>query len=199
MGITPHESIDHQSYPFPSLPEITKAMIKNKELLSLKMNQGFTKLLIVPLALSLPAFQTHISQLIKEHHTQGKLLGTKTPRSTTDFIPLGLNTQEPLYIWKDIIEGEQSGNLIYHPQQLDKDNPQGFTKQQLIQKLKPTPFPGYEVLLIEDILYLPKEGEGITKGKGKDHERKQIENNNTPLTYLKTITNPSPPLPIVMR
>lgn len=189
FGLFSEETIDGQSYPFPSFEEIRRTMIKNKDILSIKINQEFNRLLIVPIALKLPVFQDKIGSFIKTKQSQRQLLGTKTPRSA-EFIELGLNNDSPIYIHEDIINGEQSGALLYYVEQFNKPPYRGFTKQELMTTLALSPFPGYEVLLLPPDMYLPKEGEGEPIGG-----RKPLENGDTSKNYLKTITDPDPDSP----
>lgn len=50
------------------------------------------------------------------------------------------------------------------------------------------------MLLISPDIYLPKQGEGATRGQGTN-QRKQLENSGRSIHYLKVITDPDPHSP----
>jgi len=57
----------------------------------------------------------------------------------------------------------------------------------LIEQLKSSPFPGWNVILLEDNPFLAKENKGKTIGG-----RPQLENNKTPRDYLKFLQTQKP-------
>jgi hypothetical protein len=61
MGI---KAIDNKEYAFPTYQEIAKKMRENKEILKTKIEQGFTKLLIVPFGMKLDDLIEKYKQVI---------------------------------------------------------------------------------------------------------------------------------------
>lgn len=141
---------------------------ENLELLEQKAEQGFTKLLLVPIGLPLNILTERYKQTLLQHDTEGTLL-------STDGTKLELNREDPLYIWEDYHQADIEGKLVYFPTQFTKENHQGQTKDEFINQQG-----AWQVLLIEDLPDLPGEGQGQVIG-----ERKQLEANQTSTQYLK--------------
>jgi len=119
--------------------------------------------------------------LLIKHHQEGRLFQTRyNPKDKP--IPLDLNLNDPVYVYQDFIQGETNGSLIYYPKQFNQENHEGLTKLKLIEQLKSSPFPGWNVILLEDNPFLAKENKGKIIGG-----RKQIENNKTSIDYLKLL------------
>ena len=170
--------IDGKEYPIPEYEKISEVMEANKEILQPKIEQGFTKLQLTPISAPIQIIEDRFAKLLIKHHKEGQLFETrKNPKDKG--VPLELNLQNPVYIYNDFIKGESSGNLLYYPDNFDDEKPGGHTKAELIELLKNSPFPGWEVLLIEPNPFLPKTREGKTIGG-----RLQLENSKTPREYL---------------
>jgi len=175
------KAIDNQEYAFPKLEEIRARMKKNKEVLKTKTAQGFQKLLIVPWGMKLDDLIAKYKQVILKHYQQGKLLATKEKPSDPDE-PLDLNEEEPVWVWNQYENADLEGKLIYYPQEFS-DNHHGKTKKQILDQTKQ----GFNVLLIEDLPNIPRQGKGKTI-----QGRKQWEANKTPQEYLKALqTDPA--------
>ena len=63
--------IDGKPYPIPSYEQIMERIIAKKELFKTKAEQGFKKLILVPLGMPLSALISEYEQLLLEHH-QGR-------------------------------------------------------------------------------------------------------------------------------
>lgn len=177
--------LDGKEYPIPEYEKIAEVMEANREILKLKIEQGFTKLQLTPLAAPIEILKDRFAKLLIKHHKEGRLFQTrKDPKDIG--VPLELNLQEPVYIYEGFTQGEISGHLLYYPQKFDDKKPGGHTKAELIELLKNSPFPGWEVLLIEPNPFLPKVGEGRVLGG-----RHQLENNQTPKEYLAKLNGDS--------
>jgi len=178
MGI---KGIDNHEYAFPKIDEIIAKMKKNKEVLKTKAEQGFQKLLIVPFGMKLDDLIEKYGEVILKHHKEGKLFATKKKPSDSDE-SLGFDENQPVWRWYGFDGADTKGKLVYYPKEFSK-NHQGKTKKQVLDQTKQ----GFNILLIEDLPNIPKEGEGeTTKG------RKQLETNKNPREYLKAIqTNPT--------
>ena len=151
-----------------------------------KIDQGFTRLLIVPFGSSLDTLRGKTGELIKKHKKANKLLAE-------DGTKLALNEKEPLWAWYDYNNADKSGKLVYYPEHLDKENHNGKTKTELLSGAQPSransstpntnPFPGYHILLIQEDLIIPREGKGSSRA-GRD----QIEAGKSPNDYLELLT-----------
>jgi hypothetical protein len=154
--------IGSKEYPIPTFDSILERLRENSEELDKKASQGFQKLLVVPFGLDLQILIDKYKEVILKHHNNQTLLDSEGNT-------LPLDTANPVYTW----DGYQNEPLVYFPQQFDKDNHQGKTKDQL---------ESWQVMLVEDMIDLPKEGEG------KDiNGRKQLSANQTPSSYLEQI------------
>lgn len=166
----------NQEYTFPSLEGIIRTLTKDqarREILKTKLEQGLVRLHITPM-LAIPELKDKLGQAILKHKRENKLFKTKHNPTDPDE-ELDLDTNNPLYIYAQFTDD----NLVYYPKAFEPNNHQGLTKDQVIQQAT---FPGYNVMLIEDDLFLAQEGQGQIKAN-----RKQLENNQTPIQYLETI------------
>ncbi len=194
IGVDPHDSTKIKEYPISTYEEIlSKITPEQLKVLETKQEQGFTKMLLVPIGAHLETLIDRYKQLLIKKHQEGKLLATdgsslelkKDDNDSTKF--------DPVYVWDDIKNADTDGRLIYYPEQFDKDNHQGFVKSELISgkannhqhqlrldKLKSTN--GWQILFIEDNPDLPAQNQGKTL-----NERKQLEANQTPIDYLNQL------------
>ena len=180
MGIV---GIDNQEYVYPKIEVIAKQMMMDKEQLETKIEQGLIKIQITPIAQSLDKKIDVYRQVILKHHKEGRLLATKEKPSDPDE-PLELNESEPVWLWDKYKNADVNNELVYYPKDFnqDKDIHKGKTKMELIEETKNTAFPGYIVILHENLPNIPRSGKGKTIGN-----RKQLEAGKKPKDYLKTI------------
>ena len=174
------KGVDGKEYPLPAAEEVAERMEASKELVERKQEQGFTKLLIVPFGMKLDDLFDAYKQRILDHGQRGKLFATKKAEDdkTEHRAPLALDKDQPVWVWDDYKEADVSGKLVYRPKQFSKKH-QGKTKQEILKEQG-----GWEIMLVEDMPNIPREGNGeTTKG------RKQFEANDTPNNYLKTLNN----------
>jgi len=155
--------VGNQEYPVPTIDDIKTRIQENPEQLDKKISQGFTKLLIVPFGLDLQAIIKKYEQVLLKHNTNKTLLDS-------DGNNLNLDTAKPVWQW----DGYKTESLIYFPQTFDQNNHQGQTKNQLNP---------WQILLVEDLIDLPADGQGQTI-----NGRKQLEANQTLNDYLKQIS-----------
>ena len=154
-----------------------------------KIDQGFTRLLIVPFGSSLDTLRSKTGELIKKHKKENKLLAE-------DGSSLELDTATPLWAWSEYSNADKSGKLVYYPEQFDKENHNGTTKTELLSGAQPSqansstpntnPFPGYHILLIQEDTQIPREGKGTAKA-GRD----KIEAGKSPNDYLELLKTDS--------
>ena len=168
----------------------TEEAIKNHFLsipnIKQKIDQGFTRLLIVPFGSSLDTLRSKTGELIKKHKKENKLLAG-------DGSSLELDTTTPLWAWDEYNNADKSGKLVYYPEHFDAEHHNGKTKTELLSSVPPNqsnssvqntnPFPGYHILLIQEDPIIPREGKGSSQA-GRD----QIEAGKSPNNYLELLT-----------
>ena len=148
--------IDGKEYPVPEPEEIQKCLEENKEMLEKKMEQGFTKLLIVPFGMPLDKLTLRFKQLIEKKFKEGKLI-------SADGTKLELDTENPLYKYEEWTEDK----IFYDIEKYDKVNHGGHTKAEILATESNS---AWQVLLIEENEEIPAKGKGQTKGSRKQME-----------------------------
>ena len=188
--------IDRKEYLLPSYEDILEKMAspkEKKELLLKKAEQGFTRLQITPFALPLKELIAAYKETILRAHKEGRLHDTEgaAGKGFDD-----LDTDKPVEEWKEHSGADESGALVYHPQQFTKENHGGKTKEEILQATEgdpaSLPFPGFDILLLEENQTIPRVNKGETKGG-----RTQPEAGRQPKDYLADLrqatTDPSSP------
>ncbi|OGZ68602.1 MAG: hypothetical protein A3C50_04180 [Candidatus Staskawiczbacteria bacterium RIFCSPHIGHO2_02_FULL_43_16] len=181
------DAIDGNEYKFPSKLELAELIEQNKELIEKKKEQGFTKLLVVPFGMKLDELAKKYGELIIEHFKNGNLHDSEGKKienlrkqgegdgPTSDATK---NSEYyPLWKWDKYTNADESGGLVYYPEKFDKNNHQGKTKAEAIKEQG-----GWNIILIEDMPDIPRQGKGKTVG-----DRKQLEARSTPKEYLQTL------------
>lgn len=162
--------IDGKEYPIPKYNEIMAQITPEKmELLEKKLEQGFSRLQLVPMAMPLDVLIDRYKRELLKHSHEGKLL-------STDNTPLELDSENPLYVWEQYNKADIEGRLVYYPQRFDGQDHQGKTKQEIIDQGD-----AWEIQLIEETADIPAKGQGQTL-----QGRRQLEAGNTPIEYLKS-------------
>ncbi len=163
--------IDGVSRTVPSYEEVVERLKANPELLSTKVEQGFTKLLLIPFGLSLDKLAQTYSQALKTQ--QASPAGLKSSDGTT----LELDTNEPIWA-SDYWQGtDETGQLVYYPKQFTEDGHHGQTKSELI-----TSGQAWQIMLVEELTDIPAPSHGqVLAG------RAQLEAGQTPTDYLNTL------------
>ena len=169
-GIT---GIDGKEYPVPTIDQVKAKITENEAKLMPKIEQGFTKILLVPFAMPLNDLMKKYEETILKHHKQGTLRATNGDT-------LELNENMPLYHWDGYNNADKEGNIVYYPKQFNQNNHQGQTKQELLDS--DMLINGWRIMLIEDLPDLPAEGQGE-----EINGRKQLEANRAPIDYLQTM------------
>ena len=171
---------DGKEYIIPTLDKILEGMNKNIEKYKTKIEQGFSKLLIVPFAKKLydPEDSTSLTEIYKQtildKHKNKQLFSTNGDK-------LDLNTNEPLWVWEEGYNQDDE-NIIYFPKQFDPENHGGKTKNQLLQEDQL----GFQILLLEENIDIPAENEGKAISDRDPIEVNQ-KNPLTPTEYLEKI------------
>lgn len=163
--------IDGKEYSVPTYEQIKNSITSEKLIwLEQKAIQGFTKLMLIPIAMSLDVLINKYKIIVLKHRQENTM-------SSADGTKLETDPEESLYVWEEYKQVDSEGTLIYYPKQFNQIAHQGLTKGELISQNGP-----WEVRLIEDLPNLPGRGQGQTLGG-----RKQLEANQTPVQYLKIL------------
>ncbi|MFA6428362.1 MAG: hypothetical protein WCW02_02350 [Candidatus Buchananbacteria bacterium] len=162
------KAIDNREYPLPTLEQIREKFVEKRELLKTKIDQGFVKLVIVPFGLPLDYLTKAYGDALTRHQQQGELLDSQNRPLKLDKEAVGLNS--------DYIKADGEGRLVYFLKDFLIDPIQGLTKETLLNTQ------AWQVLLLEDLPYLPAEGKGQIRAG-----RKQLEANQIPSRYLKQL------------
>lgn len=169
--------INGKEQPIPTYEQILESLNtkEQREAIKQKTEQGFTKLLMVPMGLPISVIIDRYRRLLLKKHEQGNL-------KSTDNEKLELNKEEPIWMSDNFKDPDIDNKLIYFPEQFDKQDHKGKTKQKLINQKQ-----SWQAILIEDMPDIPGEDKGKTiKG------RKQLEAYQSSKQYLTTIQTDKP-------
>ena len=175
--------IDKKPYPIPTLDKIRERLEANKTTLEKKIKEGFQKLLLVPIGMSLDLMIDKYRNVILDHHTNNKLFATKKNPTDPDD-PLDLDTTTPVWVWDKYKEADKKGELVYYPNTFDPKTHGGETKQELLSHLT---LPGWEVILLENLPNIPRQTKGQTR-----EGRRELEAGETPNAYLEKLKKEKP-------
>jgi hypothetical protein len=197
-GMLGMEGIDGKWYGFLTLEEVNRRFREKKEMLDIKTDQGFTKLLIVPFGMSLAKFTETMEKTLRNHYAEmpdpanigtmipdpekTRLFATKKEATDPDE-PLALDKVDPLWVWDKYLDADTKGTLVYFPVVFDADAKihQGKTKQKLLED----PGQGFQILLIEESPNIP--AKNTNEVIGTKQPRKRLEAGDTPKSYLETL------------
>ncbi len=170
--------IDGNEYPIPTLEQITARLFENKERLSIKHDQGFTKFLLVPFGTSLDHLVSAFRQFLLDY-------AKKHPDFLQDENPLFV---EHSYVGADV--GDEP-SLVYNPRSFPPEY-QYQTKEQILEDQSTSQCfaPGWRVLLLQSpddakkkgFASIPEEHFGTTRGS--KILRPDIEADKTADEYL---------------
>jgi hypothetical protein len=179
MGVI---GIDGKEYILPSYEDILKRLQnpEAKELMEKKADQGFTKLQIIPFALPLSVLIDRYKQVLLKINKESGL-------KATDGSKLELDENNPVYVWENLLQCDNPDGPKDRQMEYGVANYDGQTKEQRGGKYKSEllnddPDNGWHIALIEDNPDLPADNKGRTIAG-----RKQIEANQTPKQYLKSL------------
>lgn len=167
FGIT---GIDGKEYPVPQLEDIQRHILEHPEKYREKIDQGFNKPLLVPFGAPLELMLDALRKSIEDHFVEAETAGVtkedekkplrqpdpeKTRLFYTDGKPVLLDL-EPLakqYVntqKSDFFEHiDRKNYLLYFPEDFSRD-PKGKFKSQILSE-NDMPFPGWSVILIQDV------------------------------------------------
>lgn len=176
--------IDGEEYPAPSPEQLTEVFSRNKELVGRKMRQGFTQLLLTPIAMPVSQLIERVETAVLKHAAAGTIRQTKRRLTDAD-IPVCVNTEAPIWIWDRVRQALDTPALLYFPQSYTDSDHRGLRKTEVIQRTRLCAVRGWSVGLIEPLPVMPLQGQGRVMG-----ERKQLEENKTPREYLRALSTP---------
>ena len=178
--------IDNREYPIPSREEIVRELKgERREIYETKLSQGFTRFQLTPFGLPLNNLIAVLERQLKEHFKQSKLLATKEHPDDPDE-PMNLDTNQPVWVWDEWRGSDQDGSAVYYPASFDQTNHGGHTKAEILKAQSGSPFAGWNPLLLEPSMNIPRQGKGKTIGS-----RKQLEANRTPAEYRQDLSTNS--------
>ena len=167
--------VNGEIYPMPIYEAMLDMIAGKAEMIETKAEQGFTKLLLVPIAMSRDKLRVLYGDRLIDHAHTRNLKGANGDA-------LQLDETMPVY-WRDDYYAEANNAIIYYPQEFGP-NHQGLTKAELIDETSRNGVAGWEILLIEDLLNLPGDRQGMVIGG-----RAQLEAGKSPRQYLNTLRN----------
>ena len=174
--------IDGKEYPVPRPEEIQARLEANREMVLAKMEQGFTKIVMVPFGYPLDSLSDKYKKTILRHHKEGKLLATKEKPTDPDE-PLALDENEPLWRWEEgYSHADTEDKLVYSPTEFSRSHA-GKTKKELLVSDSSN---AWQILLLEDMPNIPREGKGQEIGG-----RHQLETNKSSTEYLRLLQTKS--------
>lgn len=171
---------DGKEYPVPTLEEVHGIFEHNRKLVEAKRAEGFTRLQITPLAMSVSLLIDRAKGAILKHNRAGTIFQTKRNVDNPGVMAF-VDTDEPVWVWDTVKEAIVSDKVVYFPKQFDA-NHGGKSKDKIIADPKICPIPGWSIGLVEDNKFLPVQGSGQIIGG-----RKQLESNSTPKDYIKSL------------
>ena len=172
---------DGGEYPVPTMDQLMELSTRNEELVDMKVRQGFTQLLLTPMALSVHHLVERVGHTVIEHDEAGNVLRTKVEPTEAD-VPTDPNTDDPVWIWDAVFQAVDTDEMVYFPRSYDPSDHRGLTKADVLRDPSYCAVPGWSVGLIEPIPIMPRRGKGKVIGK-----RKQLEEYSTPTGYMEVL------------
>lgn len=122
--------IDGKEYPVPKYEEILQKITPEKiAFLEEKLEQGLeSDLVLEPVAMPLEVLIDRYKRELLKHYQEGTL-------SAADGSKLDLNINDPIYVWNGFKGADKNGQLVYDPKRFDKENHEGKTKQETIERI----------------------------------------------------------------
>ena len=173
---------DSGEYPAPTLGQVLDLLERNAELVERKAAQGFTRLLLTPLAVSVQALVDGVCTALRAR--EGRLLRTKAVPGDPD-VPAGLTSKEPVWVWERVRAALDTPQVVYLPTSYGADHG-GVTKDRVVRDPRHCAVPGWSVGLVEATPMVPGRGQGRVVGG-----RAQLEAGLPPKDYLEAMTDPA--------
>jgi len=177
--------VNRKKYPIPTLEQVAQHLFERESELSVKRNQGFTKLLLVPFGMGLDDLCVALEYVLlthKERHSDFKL-----------------DTHDPVKVQGDYPEAvlKDPSKIVYFPRFFSEDKHQGRTKFQILedQERDSDSIPGWRVHLLQPSDPADPDSKGFAsifkKGQGKvygeENPRADFEADKAPSDYLSIL------------
>jgi hypothetical protein len=173
--------VDGKEYPIPTQEQVVELFAQNQALVERKVQQGFNRLQLTPVAMPTLRLADLIRAAIVKHAGEGKIYQTR--RSSSDpFIPVRVNKEKQVWIWETLKQAIETDKLVYFPQVYTGSNHGGQTKAEVINMWRICAIPGWSVGLVENMPVMPTHGQGKIVGG-----RKQLETGYSPYEYLQIV------------
>jgi hypothetical protein len=169
--------LDGKEYPVPSLEQVKGLFARHKELVRKKSAQGFVRLQLTPLAISLLYLFDLMQVAILKHAAEGRIFQTKRSPSEPN-IPVRVHKEKQVWVWDTLRQAIDTDSLVYFPRKYTV-NHGGQAKSQVIHDRRICGVPGWSVGLVESFPMMPGQGEGNTL-----MGRRQLEVGLSPNEYL---------------
>ena len=172
--------VDGKEYPVPTQEQVVELIANNRELVGKKVQQGFDRLELTPMAMPLAHLFELLKAAILKHAAEGKIYQTRRSASVPH-TPIRVNKEKRVWIWDTLRQAIDADELVYFPREYSSEH-QGQTKLGAINNERICAFPGWSVGLVEGFPIMCGQGQGRTLGG-----RRQIETGFSPNEYLQTL------------
>ena len=172
--------IDGKAYAAPTLDQVRELVTRNKELVFKKVQQGFDRLELVPLAMPTEALIEKAKFAIVEHAAARNIYRSR-PSPSGPLIHVRVNDEKQVWIWEELRKALDRHELIYFPQEYS-NNHLGQDKLEAVNNPRVCGVPGWSVSLTESMPIAPQRGQGKTLAG-----RKQLELGSSPRDYLRML------------
>jgi hypothetical protein len=172
--------MDGREYPAPSLEQVAWLFARNAALVGSKVQQGFDRLELTPLAAAIQFLIDRLQGAIMLHAAEGRVYQTRHSDSDP-LIPARVNATKQVWTWETLRRSLDTGELVYFPRQYTGCH-LGLTKLEVVDNARICAVPGWSVGLVESLRFLPQQGQGRIVGG-----RRQLEIGFSPRDYLQTL------------
>ena len=172
--------IDGREYPAPGLEQVAALIEQSRDLVGLKVAQGFDRLELTPMAMPVRVLIELLRAAITRRAAGGGVYRTR--RSPDEALtPVRVNAEKQVWVWETLSAALDSDALAYFPQVYGHEH-FGQTKAQVIGDPRACAIPGWSVGLVESQALMPQAGQGQTRGG-----RRQLEVGLSPREYLNAL------------
>jgi hypothetical protein len=171
---------DGKEYPIPTREQVVKLFDHNRELVGIKVPQGFDRLELTPMAMPTLLLIDRMIAAIFKHSAEGKIYQTRYSPSDP-LLPVRVNTEKHVWMWDTLRQAMDTEELVYFPQEYS-GNHRGKTKLEVVNNERICAVPGWSVGLVENLPIIPQQGRGKTLSG-----RRQLETGSSPRDYLRTL------------
>lgn len=182
------EGIDGRQYPLPSIADIHRQIVLQKEKMDIKIDQGFTRLALVPFGMSLDTMADGFRAYFLENFSK-----CKSEYPLDRGCPLQVGTPH----FRDL---DKNGTILYYPKRFGSPTEMGANSKAMILETQNQQLhwsAGWNVILLQ----AEDGGEGIKaivaqdahKKTGTIYQRYDIECGNSPDVYIDYLPTPEEP------